>query len=75
MKIRVQNSTGRQKILNVNNNDKISKAKIDAGLTGFIWKFNAEVLQDDKTFEDYGIEDDDVILYCAPSPGGSLINK
>ena len=75
MKIKVKDATGREKTLYVNNSDTIGKAKRDAGLPGYIWKFNAEVLLDDNTFDSYGFEEDDVILSCAPSPGGLLLNR
>lgn len=70
IKLKIKNPTGREKILYVNSSDSISRAKINAGLQGFIWKFNGEVLKDDKTIEYYGLETDDVIISNVPVPGG-----
>jgi hypothetical protein len=70
MKIKIKNPTGKEKSLIVNSSDLISKAKINAGLQGYIWKFNGEVLKDEKTIDYYGIEDDDTIISNIPVPGG-----
>jgi hypothetical protein len=68
--IKIKNPRGKEKILNVNSNDQISAAKSKAGYTGYIFKFNGEVLKDDKTIEYYGIEEDDVIILNTPQIGG-----
>lgn len=70
IKLKIKNPTGKEKILYVNSTDLISRAKINAGLPGYIWKFNGEVLKDDKTIEYYGLETDDVIVSNVPVPGG-----
>jgi hypothetical protein len=70
MKIKIKNPTGKEKSLIVNSSDLISKAKINAGLQGYIWKFNGEVLKDEKTIDYYRIEDDDTIISNIPVPGG-----
>ena len=38
----------------------------------FLFKFEAEILKDDKTFEFYGIEDGDVIITSRRMRGGCL---
>ena len=68
--IKIKNPKGREKILKVNSNDTISTAKANAGYAGYIFKFNGEVLKDDKTIEYYGIEEDDVIILHTPQIGG-----
>ncbi len=68
--IKLKNPKGKEKILKVNSNDKISDTKANAGYTGYIFKFNGEVLKDDKTIEYYGIEEDDVIILNTPQVGG-----
>ena len=73
MKIKVKNPSGKEKTLVVSPSDLISKAKINAGLQGFIWKFNGEVLKDEKTIDYYGIEDDDTIVSNVPVPGGKAL--
>jgi hypothetical protein len=70
MKIKIKNPTGKEKSLIVNSSDLISKAKINAGLQGYIWKFNGEVLKDEKTIDYYRIEDDDTIISNIPVVGG-----
>jgi hypothetical protein len=70
MKIKIKNPSGKEKNLIVNPSDLISKAKINAGLQGYIWKFNGEVLKDEKTIDYYRIEDDDTIISNIPVPGG-----
>ena len=68
--VKIQNPNGKGKSLKVNTSDKISTAKINAGQVGYVWKFNGEVIKDDKTIEYYGIEEDDCIISNTPAPGG-----
>lgn len=68
--VKIKNPKGKEKTLRVNSTDSISSAKLNAGLSGHIWKFNGETLKDDKTIEYYGLEEDDVIISNVPAPGG-----
>ena len=68
--IKIKNPRGKEKILRVNSNDTINTVKVNAGYNGYIFKFNGEVLKDDKTIEYYGIEEDDVIILNTPQIGG-----
>ena len=69
--IKIKNPKGKEKIISVKSTDSIGNAKSYAGYVGYIWKFNGEVLKDEKTIEYYGIEEDDVIILNSPQPGGS----
>ena len=69
--IKIKNPQGREKRVLVSSNDTIIKAKQTHGYSGQIWKFNGEVLKDEKTIEYYGIEEDDVIISNIPAPGGN----
>ena len=61
---------GKELPLNVNENDTIENAKIKYNKENTIWTFNAEVLKNEKTFKDYEIEDDDVIICSYEVKGG-----
>ncbi len=62
--------------IEVDLNETISDGKRKYKITSnssdsnFIWKFNGEILKNDKTFEYYDIEDDDRILSVIPNMGG-----
>lgn len=70
--IQVKSMRGEDTLLSVHKTDKIIDAKIKSGQGDKIqWKFNGEVLKNDKTFESYQIEDDDVIISNYRSKGGN----
>ena len=60
--------------LDVKKNDTIREVKIKAGFISSQFKYDGELLQDDKTIEYYGIEEDDVIASNARSIGGEVGN-
>lgn len=70
--IQVKSMRGEDTLLSVRKTDKILDAKIKSGQGDKIqWKFNGEVLKNDRTFESYQIEDDDVIISNYRSKGGN----
>lgn len=71
--IKIKNPKGKEKTIYVKSNDSIGNAKSNAGYVGYIWKFNGEVLKDEKTIEYYGIEEEDVIILNSPQPGGNTL--
>ena len=70
MRIKLSNSKGREKIFEVNENMTIEEAKKMTGQANKQWIYEAQVLEDDKTFSDYDIEEDDVIISSANNVGG-----
>ena len=70
MRIKLSNSKGREKIFEVNENMTIEEAKKMIGQANNLWKYGGKVLKDDKTFSDYDIEEDDVIISSANNVGG-----
>ena len=68
--IKVKTPKGKEKIVNVSSTDTIGSAKSKSGFSGYIWKFDGEILKDDKTMEYYGLEEDDTIINNTPQPGG-----
>ena len=70
MRIKLSNSKGRVKIFEVNENMTIEEAKKMIGQANNLWKYGGKVLKDDKTFSDYDIEEDDVIISSANNVGG-----
>jgi hypothetical protein len=70
--IQIINMTGKGTSLSVHKTDKIIDAKIKSGQGDKTqWKFNAQVLKNDRTIESYEIEDDDVIISNYRSKGGN----
>ena len=53
---------GNRRQLNINLSDKIGNKKKELNQSNAIWKCNGEVLRDDKTYENYGIEENEIIL-------------
>ena len=72
--IKIKDAKGKVKLVRVNSNDLIRSVKANSSCNGYIWKFNGEVLKDDKTIEYYGIEEDDTIISNIPQPGGNIVN-
>ena len=76
--ITIKNIAGRETNLFVKTDYTIRYGKSLYGPTDPQWKFMAKVLQNNKTFADYEIEDGDVITSNDRSEGGivkSKINK
>lgn len=70
MRIRIVELSGREKILEVDANTTIEKAKEIFGDINRQWKCDGEVLKNEKTFSDYGIEEGDTITSVSRSMGG-----
>ena len=76
MKIYIKNLSGRSTQITVNGSDKISygkqiyKTASSSNNADPQWKFDGIVLHNDKTFNDYGIEEDDNITSNDRSQGG-----
>ena len=71
--IKISNGKGKIQNLSVKKTDTISAAKIASGYNppkNFKWKSDGQVLNDDKTFDFYGIEEDDVIIVSKNQIGG-----
>lgn len=71
--IKISNGKGNIQNLGVKKTDTISAAKIASGYNppnNFKWKSDGEILKDDKTFEFYGIEEDDMIIVSKNQIGG-----
>lgn len=68
MKIYIKNLSGRSTQITVNESDTISKGKqiyqtaLNSNNADPQWKFDGIVLSNNKTFNDYGIEEDDNII-------------
>lgn len=75
IKIKVKTPKGKEKVVIVNSTDTIGTAKIKSGYSGYIWKFDGEILKDDKTIEYYQLEEDDTIIINTPQPGGKKFKK
>lgn len=69
----IKDGKGKDKKFMINPDEKILDAKNRGGFSSHIWKSNGEVLKDAKTFNDYGIEEEDVIVSNLPNPGGKFI--
>ena len=72
--IKIKDAKGKVKLVRVNSDNLIGSVKANSSCNGYIWKFNGEVLKDDKTIEYYGIEEDDTIISNIPQPGGNIVN-
>ena len=66
---------GKQYPLIVKPSDKIITGKKLSNQENAVWKYNAEVLSNEKTFDDYGIEDEDAIITNTKVIGGINLNK
>ena len=62
IKIKFKDTKGKERTIGVKFTDLISSAKEKVGDKGFVWKYNGEILKDDKTIEYYGFENEDVIV-------------
>jgi hypothetical protein len=78
MKIYIKNLSGRSTQITVNESDTISKGKqiyqsaSNSSNADPQWKFDGIVLNNNKTFKDYGIEEDDNITSNDRSQGGAI---
>ena len=63
---------GRRNEIKIDTNDKIKDLKIRSGFPNSFFLFQGEILEDDKTVKDYGIEDDDIILLNNGITGGEV---
>ena len=70
MRIKLSNSKGRVKIFEVNENMTIEEAKVLMGEINNVWKLGGIILKGYKTFSDYDIEEEDVIISSANNIGG-----
>jgi len=70
MRIKLSNSKGQIKTFEVEENMTIEKAKEITGEIAKIWKFDGEKLKGDKTFSDYGIKEDNLIISTYAQMGG-----
>ena len=52
---------GNRRQLNINLSDKIGNKKKELNQSNAIWKCNGEVLEDDKAYESYDIEENETI--------------
>lgn len=66
----ISNLEGRKTRLTVSKKEKIKEGKRLFGQGDPQWKYDGETLNNEKTFEDYGIENDDVITSNERSRGG-----
>ena len=70
MRIRLTDTKGRTKTFEFDKNMTIGEAKEMIDQVDNQWKFDGEILKDDKTFSDYDIEDDNEITTNDRSLGG-----
>ena len=63
---------GKENEIKIDTNDKIKDLKIRSGFPNSFFLFKGEILEDDKTIKDYGIEDDDIILLNNGTRGGEV---
>ena len=70
MRIILIDVRGTTKTFEVDKNMTIEKAKEMIGQADKQWRYDGEVLKDDKTFSDYDIEEDDVITTSDRERGG-----
>lgn len=74
MRIKIENVKANEVYVDVKKNDTIREVKIKAGFISFMFSYEGKVLKDDRTIEDYGIEEDDVIIAKKLSKGGEVGN-
>lgn len=68
-------SNGKQYPLTVKLTDQIKTGKKLANQENAVWKYNGQVLSNEKTFEFYDIEDEDAIVTNTKVIGGNNLNK
>ena len=71
----ITGNNGEHLPLKVNTSDKILKGKKLANQENANWKYNGDVLKNDKTFDDYDIENEDTIISNYKVHGGINIIK
>lgn len=71
----ISNMNGRKSNLAIWTTDTISRGKELYGQGDPQWKYDGEVLKNDKKFSDYGIEKDDIIISNDRSRGGNKKQK
>ena len=71
IRVSVKNVRGEEFILTILETCTINEGKRKLGLTEDVWKFDGIVLNGNKTFKDYEIEDDDVIISNKMVCGGN----
>ena len=71
MSVRITLLTTEKKLpLILNTNMTIAEAKEEAGENDVKWKFDGEILKNDKTLSYYNIKDDDIIISLTSLKGG-----
>lgn len=63
---------GKSKIITITLSDLVGNKKRELGQEKGVWKFDGEVLKNNKTFESYGIDTNDVITTSIYTEGGML---
>lgn len=80
IRLYIKNLQGRSWQINVNGSDKISQGKLNyknisnSNNSDPQWKFGSQVLKNDRTFDSYGLENDDNITSNDRSEGGKKLN-
>ena len=62
IRITIREAGGNQKVLSVSPTETIDEGKIKLGEGPSIWMFNGMRLEGNKTFKDYEIEDESMIM-------------
>lgn len=76
MRIYIKNLSGKSTVIYVNGSDTIAQGKLkykqasNTNNSDPQWKIDGTVLSNNKTFNDYGIEEDDNIISNDRSQGG-----
>lgn len=73
IQITVKDTKGLEKLLTIKKSDTIAKGKSQLGHgADIVWKYEGEVLKENKTFEDYEFEGGDTIIASARVIGGKF---
>ena len=75
MKIYIKDAKNNKIVVRVYLNDTIYEVKKRYGNENIILKYDGMVLKDDKTIEDYGIEDEDILIGIERVLGGKVDNQ
>jgi hypothetical protein len=70
MNIKITDTKGNPKLITVNPSDLIIDKKRELGEQNAIWKFEGEVLKNDRTFQSYDIQNGDNIVTNSFHQGG-----
>jgi hypothetical protein len=70
MNIKITDTKGNPKLITVNPSDFIIDKKRELGEQNAIWKFEGEVLKNDRTFQSYDIQNGDNIVTNSFHQGG-----